>query len=126
MTLLLINSLPNAILPSYNRNQMFTVGLTSWHPACAYKALKDGEFKSHVGHESAARLYERVLGLSHGTIEVNRTPASPSWVRGEIVLCGLFTPARRLSEGESWSEKDMLQMPINWVGLEYVVPEDMG
>jgi len=31
------------------------------------------------------------------------------------LIVGMFTPPRRLGEGEVWTEEEILAMPINWV-----------
>jgi len=84
---------------------------------------------SAVGHESTAEMFTRLLAehlpqafhafkpITTFKVPVNRITVIPQ--KGDTVFCGLFTPPRRLGEGEKWTEEEILQCPINWVCIQY-------
>jgi len=42
---------------------------------------------------------------------------------GDVLVVGLFTPPRRLPEGQLWTEGEILAMPINWVLVQKYLTE---
>ena len=106
MTTFILNSLPNSIW-----TQKSTVTPITARQA---KNKLSNEFVSFVGHESTAALYSQVLGVK---VDCCRGRFSPQV--GDRIVAGLFTPPRRLQEGEKWAEDEILSMPINWVLVQF-------
>lgn len=103
----LLSAIPNSIL---SPGDGFEVLVSSLSEDAVKNELLTKGFKSCVGHESTAKLFSEKLGLD---IQVNRQNITLS--TGDILIAGMFTPPRRLNEGEVWTESEILAMPINWV-----------
>lgn len=139
MTVYLLNALPNALINDDEPTILRPVSAQT----VAYEVSVRNEYErydditpprnfnavSAVGHESTAHLFSRVLEdaigacygfrpiIGHFVIPVNRIQVTPQ--KGDTVYCGLFTPPRRLAEGEQWTEEEILSCPIKWICIDY-------
>lgn len=102
----LLSAIPNSIL---SPGEGFEILVSSLTEEDVKTELSKG-WKSCVGHDSTAKLFSEKLGLD---IHPNRQNISLQV--GETIITGMFTPPRRLNEGEVWTESEILSMPINWV-----------
>jgi hypothetical protein len=141
MTTYLLNSLPNTVLCLALGQEAVIKSVTACTVAYAvsssdpYAEYEDNEPRvfsatSAVGHESTAHLFSKILDDSisiMGTysqpvlgsliVPVNRVQVLPK--KGDLLYCGLFTPPRRLTEGECWKETEILSFVINWIQIQY-------
>lgn len=102
----LLSAIPNSIL---SPGDGFEVLVSSLSEENVKTELKD-KWESFVGHDSTAKLFSKKLGLN---IQANRQ--NIVLLLNEVLIVGMFTPPRRLGEGEVWTEEEILSMPINWV-----------
>ena len=101
----LLSAFPNAFLPSEGGK----LSIKGMGEAEIKIAVNSGiEVVSYVGHQSTAELFSSRLGIE---IPVFRGEATLD----DLVLVGSFTPPRRLAEGETWAEGEILSMPIKWL-----------
>ena len=107
MTTYLMNTLPN-ILWQQGGGRIDQITANN---AAAILRRKEG-YVSVVGHQSTATLYSQILDIP---IQMNRVSVQVK--PGDVIVAGLFTPTRRLAEGEIWTIEEMEAMPINWVGV---------
>jgi Domain of unknown function (DUF1874) len=109
----LLNALPAAFMPLQGQSLLIKgVSLDEMKAAVAAASYMGG-LVSHVGHDSTADMFSRLLGVEVAT---NRAPApTPGEGEAPIYLIGSFTPPRRLAEGELWAEGEILAMPIRWL-----------
>lgn len=108
MAIYLMNSLPNSLWSHKAVVRQFGKEKISEF------LMKHSSFVSAVGHDSTAALYSEVLGVE---VVRNRIQVTPRM--SDVIIAGLFTPSRRLKEGEIYSEEEILQMPINWVVVNF-------
>lgn len=111
MKTLLLSALPNSLLVPQEGRKIVITSLTT-EDAIAY--LKSHDWKSCVGHDSTADVFTKQLGIP---IKANREQIQ--FQVGDTIIAGLFTPTRRLPEGEKWTESEILTMPVNWLLLSH-------
>lgn len=102
----LLNAFPNSFLPAQGK-EVKMLGLSE---AQASELLAKG-FSSFVGHQNFAEVLSARTGVP---IPVNRGFA-PVPTQENPALVAAVIPPRRLGEGESWTEDEILKMPITWV-----------
>lgn len=102
----LLSAIPNSILSPGDGFEVLVSSLSEED----VKTELSKEWESFVGHDSTAKLFSEKLGLD---IQANRL--NIVLLRNEVLIVGMFTPPRRLGEGEVWTEEEILAMPINWV-----------
>ena len=101
----LLSAFPNAFLPSAGTS-LFIKGMDE---AIVKVAVNSGvQVVSFVGHSSTASLFSSRLGIE---VSVFRGEATLD----DLILIGSFSPPRRLAEGETWAEGEILSMPIKWL-----------
>ena len=101
----LLSAFPNAFLPSEGGK----LSIKGMGEAEIKIAVNSGiEVVSYVGHQSTAELFSSRLGIE---IPVFRGEATLD----DLVLVGSFSPPRRLTEGETWAESEIIAMPIKWL-----------
>ena len=101
----LLSAFPNSFLPSENE----TLSIKGVGEDVIKVAVNSGiEVISFVGHSSTASLFSSRLGID---VPVFRGEATLN----DLVLIGSFSPPRRLAEGETWAEGEILSMPIKWL-----------
>ena len=101
----LLSAFPNSFLPSENN----TLSIKGMGEDVIKVAVNSGvEVVSFVGHSSTASLFSSRLGID---VPVFRGEATLN----DLVLIGSFSPPRRLAEGETWAEGEILSMPIKWL-----------
>ena len=101
----LLSAFPNAFLPSAGE----TLSIKGMDEAIVKVAVNSGvQVVSFVGHSSTASLFSSRLGID---VPVFRGEATLN----DLVLIGSFFPPRRLAEGETWAEGEILSMPIKWL-----------
>lgn len=105
--LYILSALPNSLIIPTAGEAVEIKGITLQE---VRETLSTSEFVSGVGHATTADLYSAVLGLP---VTFNRLNVEKK--EGNTIIAGIFTPPRRLAEGEKWSEEDILKMQINWV-----------
>ena len=103
----LLSAIPNSIL---SPGDGFEVLVSSLSEEDVKTELSKDKWESCVGHDSTAKLFSEKLGLD---IQSNRQ--NIILLPNEALIAGMFTPPRRLGEGEVWTEEEILAMPINWV-----------
>ena len=103
----LLSAIPNSILST---GDGFEVLVSSLSEEDVKTELSKDKWESCVGHDSTAKLFSEKLGLD---IQSNRQ--NIILLPNEALIVGMFTPPRRLGEGEVWTEEEILAMPINWV-----------
>ena len=103
----LLSAIPNSIL---SPGDGFEVLVSSLSEEDVKTELSKDKWESCVGHDSTAKLFSEKLGLD---IQFNRQ--NIILLPNEALIVGMFTPPRRLGEGEVWTEEEILAMPINWV-----------
>ena len=103
----LLSAIPNSILST---GDGFEVLVSSLSEEDVKTELSKDKWESCVGHDSTAKLFSEKLGLD---IQFNRQ--NIILLPNEALIVGMFTPPRRLGEGEVWTEEEILAMPINWV-----------
>ena len=103
----LLSAIPNSIL---SPGDGFEVLVSSLSDEDVKTELSKDKWESCVGHDSTAKLFSEKLGLD---IQSNRQNIILLPI--EALIAGMFTPPRRLGEGEVWTEEEILAMPINWV-----------
>jgi hypothetical protein len=103
----LLSAIPNSIL---SPGDGFEVLVSSLSDEDVKTELSKNKWESCVGHDSTAKLFSEKLGLD---IQFNRQ--NIILLPNEALIVGMFTPPRRLGEGEVWTEEEILAMPINWV-----------
>jgi len=106
--MLLLNSLPNALLPKWDEQALVIEGISE---DMAIEALSEG-FESFVGRKSFAEVLSKRTGLH---IPTHRGKAPPLVAHGTKAIVALVQPPRRLAEGEKWTEEQILSMPISWI-----------
>ena len=101
----LLSAFPNAFLPSAGQN----LSIKGMPEETIKIAVNSGiEVRSFVGHSSTASLFSSRLGIE---VSVFRGEATLD----DLILIGSFSPPRRLAEGETWDEGEILSMPIKWL-----------
>ena len=105
----LLSAIPNSILSPGEGFEVLVSSLSDEDVKTELSLSKD-KWESFVGHDSTARLFSEKLGLD---IQSNRQ--NIILLPNEALIVGMFTPPRRLGEGEVWTEEEILAMPINWV-----------
>ena len=101
----LLSAFPNSFLPSENE----TLSIKGMGEDVIKVAVNSGiEVVSFVGHSSTASLFSSRLGID---VPVFRGEATLN----DLVLIGSFSPPRRLAEGKTWAEGEILSMPIKWL-----------
>ena len=101
----LLSAFPNAFLPSAGE----TLSIKGMDEAIVKVAVNSGvQVVSFVGHSSTANLFSSRLGME---VSVFRGEATLD----DLILIGSFSPPRRLAEGETWDEGEILSMPIKWL-----------
>ena len=100
----LLSAFPNAFLPSAGQ----TLSIKGIDESLIRVAVNSVEVVSFVGHSSTASLFSSRLGID---VPVFRGEATLN----DLVLIGSFSPPRRLAEGETWAEGEILSMPIKWL-----------
>ena len=104
----LLSAFPNAFLPSEGGK----LSIKGMGEAEIKVAVNSGlEVVSYVGHSSTAALFSSRLGID---VPVFRGEATLD----DLVLIGSFSPPRRLVEGETWAEEEILSMPIKWLMIK--------
>ena len=103
----LLSAIPNSILST---GDGFEVLVSSLSEEDVKTELSKDKWESCVGNDSTAKLFSEKLGLD---IQFNRQ--NIILLPNEALIVGMFTPPRRLGEGEVWTEEEILAMPINWV-----------
>ena len=104
----LLSAFPNSFLPSENE----TLSIKGMGEDVIKVAVNSGvEVVSFVGHSSTASLFSSRLGID---VPVFRGEATLD----DLVLIGSFSPPRRLVEGETWAEEEILSMPIKWLMIK--------
>lgn len=103
----LMSAIPNSVLFP---GEGFEVLVSAIAETEVIDLLKVNSWESCVGHDSTAKLFSEKLLLNIGA---NRKNVELSV--GDVLVVGMFTPPRRLNEGEVWTEGEILAMPINWV-----------
>ena len=104
----LLSAFPNAFLPSAGE----TLSIKGMDEAIVKVAVNSGvQVVSFVGHSSTANLFSSRLGID---VPVFRGEATLD----DLVLIGSFSPPRRLVEGETWAEEEILSMPIKWLMIK--------
>ena len=104
----LLSAFPNAFLPSAGE----TLSIKGMDEAIVKVAVNSGvQVVSFVGHSSTANLFSSRLGIE---VSVFRGEATLD----DLVLIGSFSPPRRLVEGETWAEEEILSMPIKWLMIK--------
>ena len=102
----LLSAIPNSILSPGDGFEVLVSSLSEED----VKTELSNKWESCVGHDSTAKLFSEKLGLD---IQSNRQ--NIILLPNEALIAGMFTPPRRLGEGEVWTEEEILAMPINWV-----------
>ena len=101
----LLSAFPNAFLPSEGGK----LSIKGMGEAEIKVAVNSGlEVVSFVGHSSTASLFSSRLEIE---VSVFRGEATMD----DLVLIGSFSPPRRLAEGETWAESEIIAMPIKWL-----------
>ena len=104
----LLSAFPNAFLPSAGG----TLSIKGMDEEVIKIAVNSGvEIVSYIGHESTARLFSSRLGIE---VQGFRGEATLD----DLIIIGSFTPPRRLAEGETWAEGEILSMPIKWLMIK--------
>ena len=103
----LLSAFPNAFLPSAGQ----TLSIKGIDESLIRVAVNSVEVVSFVGHSSTASLFSSRLGID---VPVFRGEATLD----DLVLIGSFSPPRRLVEGETWAEEEILSMPIKWLMIK--------
>jgi hypothetical protein len=139
----LLNSLPNALLPTLGKSCKIT-GI-SLKDACDYLLTEDYDqpfddtvlpMKLHnnvvsaVGHYATAQLFSYLFSqevwakykyeLLPVLVPVNRIEVKLN--EGDKLICGLFVSPRRLGLGEQWTEDEIMNTPVSWVLVEFSTP----
>lgn len=74
----------------------------------------EGEFSPslacYVKSEAVAELYSQSLG-----IKVRRHDLQTKPKPGDTLIAGIFTSPRQLAEGQTYTEQEMISIPIAWV-----------
>lgn len=119
----LLNSFPNSLQPKPGA-KITIEGITTTE---AIEKITGDLVLSRIGHASVAALIESLAYKYYPTtpdgdsykfeIPVCREPVSPE--QGDILICCLSTPPRRLAEGEKWTEAEIQEMPSKWVVVYY-------
>ena len=102
----LLSAFPNAFLP-FSGKTLTIKGVDE----NLIKALTNSGIQvvSYVGHSATASLFSARLGIE---VSVCRDEAT---LGKDLILIGAFTPPRRLAEGETWTEGEILSMQIKWL-----------
>ena len=101
----LLSAFPNAFLPSAGE----TLSIKGMDEAIVKVAVNSGvQVVSFVGHSSTAALFSSRLGIE---VSVFRGEATLD----DLILIGSFSPPRRLAEGDTWAESEIIAMPIKWL-----------
>lgn len=108
--LIVLSALPNSLISGHGM-RVIVSPLTEDE---VRTELSTRTFLSGVGHQTTAELFSNKLGIN---LAHNRKLIKPD--RSLEIIVGLFTPPRRLQEGEKWSESEILSMPINWTRVVY-------
>jgi len=103
--LYVLNSFPNSLYPT-TPGEAITSTCLSEKEARALLSITD--WTSAIGHLSTAELLSARLGVN---VPVNRIQVPPG---AEYIVC-LFVSPRRLTEGERWTEEDILNFNINYI-----------
>ncbi|QIR36830.1 DUF1874 domain-containing protein [Tolypothrix sp. PCC 7910] len=117
MSIILMSAIPNSIL-GCGLHLTITPSTAKGVRQILFRTrpdLKEEEkWVSAVGHENTAQIYSVLLRreIKFNRMEVKPTPE-------DTIICGLFTPPRRLGEGEKWTEEEILSFQINWVVLNF-------